>query len=195
MRALIDEFQVRVNSDHIRASLNGMFLEGLVRGTLHLGYTGEPMPGKLTKKGRPRRRIIVNAKEAEIVRMVFDWFANVRLSLNQIARKLNSMTDVPKPRLSIRWSHHTVRAILVRETYRGRWDFSVTERRFLSSKDYTRQVPRANPLNQATFEYLRIVPDLLWFAAQERLASNQGIRGRESKSTEAHLYLQPRREP
>ena len=55
MRAMMDEFQVRVNADHIRAALKGMFLEGLVRGTLHLGYTGEPIAGKPTKRGRPRR--------------------------------------------------------------------------------------------------------------------------------------------
>jgi site-specific DNA recombinase len=182
MRAMVDEFQVRVNSDHIRAALKGMFLEGLVRGTLHLGYTGEPLAGKLTKRGRPRRRIVINEEEAKIVRLIFEWHVNDRLSLNEIAQKLNGMPEVPKPRNAARWRHDSARAVLLRETYRGLWNFSVTERKFLSSKDYTRQIPRDAPLNQTTFENLRIVSDALWFGAQQRLAKNKSVRGRKSKS-------------
>jgi site-specific DNA recombinase len=182
MRAMVDEFQVRFSSDHIRAALKGMFLERLVRGTLHLGYTGEPIAGKLTKRGRPRRRIVINDAEAKIVRLIFEWYVNDRLSLNEIAQKLNGMPDVSKPRNSTRWRHDSVRAVLLRKTYRGLWNFSVTERKFLSSKDYTRQIPRDAPLSETTFENLRIVSDALWFAAQQRLAKNKSVRGRTSKS-------------
>jgi DNA invertase Pin-like site-specific DNA recombinase len=185
MRAMVDEFQIRVNADHIRAALKGMFLEGLVRGTLHLGYTGEPIPGKLTKRGRPRRRIVINHEEAKIVLQIFEWYVNARLSLNEIAQKLNAMPEVPKPRNSSRWRHNSVRAVLVRATYRGLWRFSVTERRFLSTKDYTRQIPRATPLDEATFENFRIVSDALWFAAQQRLAKNTGVRGRQMTTQDA----------
>jgi site-specific DNA recombinase len=182
MRAMVDEFQVRVNSEHIRAALKGMFLEGLVRGTLHLGFTGEPLAGKLTKRGRPRRRLVINDAEAKIVRLIFEWFVNDQLSLNEIAQKLNGMPHVPKPRHSTRWRHNSVRAVLLRETYRGLWNFSVTERRFISSKDYTRHIPRDAPLSETTFENLRIVSDALWFAAQQRLAKNKTVRGRKSNS-------------
>jgi len=182
LRAMMDEFQVRVNADHIRAALKGMFLEGLVRGTLHLGYIGEPIAGKLTKRGRPRRRVIINVEEAKIVRMIFEWYVNAALSLNEIAQTLNGMPEVPKPRNSARWRHDSVRAVLLRETYRGLWNFSVTERKFLSSKDYTRQIPRDAPLTQTTFENLRIVSDALWFGAQQRLAKNKSVRGRKSTS-------------
>jgi site-specific DNA recombinase len=185
MRAMVDEFQIRVNADHIRAALKGMFLEGLVRGTLHLGYTGEPVPGKLTKRGRPRRRIVINREEAKIVLQIFEWYVHVPLSLNEIAQKLNAMPDAPKPRNSSRWTHNSVRAVLLRATYRGLWKFSVTERKFLSTKDYTRQIPRAKPLDEATFENLRIVSDALWFAAQQRLAKNKGVRGRKSTTQDA----------
>jgi hypothetical protein len=59
--------------------------------------------------------------------------------------------------------------VLLRETYRGVWKFSVTERKFLSSKDYVRLVPREAPLDEATFENLRIVSDAVWFV---RLSGN-----------------------
>ena len=189
MLAMMDEFQVRVNGDHIRAALKGMFLEGLVRGSLHLGYDGEPILGKLTKRGRPRRRIVINPEQAKIVLQVFEWYVSIRLSLRAIARRLNAMADVPKPRNSERWNANSARALLMRETYRGHWKFSVTERKFLSSKDYTRQIPRETPLEEATFEYLRIVPDAIWYAAQERLSQNRPIRGRRSKNEDADPSL------
>ncbi|HUE16655.1 MAG TPA: recombinase family protein [Planctomycetaceae bacterium] len=186
MRAMLDEFQIRVNADHIRTALEGMFLEGLVRGTLHLGYIGEPIPGRRTKRGRPRCRIVINPEEAELVRQIFEWYVNnnPRLSLAKIARKLNAMPNAPKPRLSARWTRDSVRRLLTQTTYRGLWKFSVTERKFLPSKDYTRQIPRDAPLNEATFEYLRIISDSLWFAAQQRLAKNKGVRGRKAKSSD-----------
>jgi site-specific DNA recombinase len=182
MRTIMDEFQISVNSEHIRAVLKGMFLDGLVRGTLHLGYTGEPVPGKVTKRGRLRRRIVINEDGAQLVRLIFGWYVVDELRLNEIAQKLNSMPDVPRPRNASRWRNATVRALLLRETYRGVWKFSVTERKFLSSKDYVRQVPREAPLEQVTFEGLRIVSDALWFAAQQRLSKNKCIRGRHSKA-------------
>ena len=49
-RAIMDEFQVSVSAEHIRAALEGLFLEGYVYGTLTFGYRGEPVPGKLTKR-------------------------------------------------------------------------------------------------------------------------------------------------
>jgi site-specific DNA recombinase len=189
MRAMMDEFQVRVNSDHIRTALEGMFLEGLVRGTLHLGYSGEPVPGKLTKRGRSRSRIVIDPEGAKIVLQIFEWFVKGAYSLARIAQKLNAMPNIPKPRKSTRWTRTSVRAVLTRETYRGIWKFSVTERRFLPSKDYTRQVPRSAPLNEATFEHLRIVSEELWFAAQKRLAENTCIRGRKAKTQDSNSAL------
>ena len=121
MRAMLDEFQIRVNADHIRTALEGMFLEGLVRGTLHLGYTGEPIPGKRTKRGRPRCRIVINAGEVDLVRQIFEWFVNNNppLSLANIARKLNAMPNVPKPRNSSRWTRDSVRSVLMRDVPRA----------------------------------------------------------------------------
>jgi DNA invertase Pin-like site-specific DNA recombinase len=185
MRAMMDEFQVRVNAEHIRAALEGMFLDGLVRGTLPLGYKGEPIGGKLTKRGRSRSRIVVDCEGAKLVFQIFEWFVDGRLSLVGIAQRLNSMSNVSKPRNSNRWTRNSVRAVLTREAYRGVWKFSVTERKFLTAKDYTRQIPREKPLNEVTFENLRIVADALWFAAQRRLAVNTSFRGRKAKNKDS----------
>ena len=70
MRAILDEFQVKVSAEHIRAALEGLFLAGYVYGTLTFGYAGEPIPGKLTKRGRPRCRIVIHHDEAKIVVLI-----------------------------------------------------------------------------------------------------------------------------
>jgi DNA invertase Pin-like site-specific DNA recombinase len=186
-RAIMDEFQVKVSAEHIRAALEGLFLEGYVYGTLTFGYAGEPVPGKRTKRGGPRCRIVIHPDEARIVNLIFEWFVNDRLSLAAIAQKLNAMPGVPKPRRSngYGWNRNSVRAVLMRGAYRGAWKFSVTEKTFLPSKDYARQIPREKPLKEATFENLRIVSDALWFAAQARLSKNTCIRGRRPKNEDA----------
>jgi site-specific DNA recombinase len=190
LRAIMDEFQAKVGAEHIRAALEGLFLEGYVFGTLTFGYAGEPVPGKLTKRQRPRCRIVVDPEEAKIVVWIFEWWVNGD-SLIAIARKLNAIPDVRLPRKSngIGWTRNSVRAVLRRAAYRGHWSFSVTEKKFLPSRDYSRQIPREQPLREATFEKLQIVSDKLWFAAQARLATNPGIRGRKPKNENADLSL------
>ncbi len=188
-RAIMDEFQVKVGAEHIRAALEGLFLEGYVFGTLTFGYVGEPVPGKFTKRKRPRCRIVVCPDESKIVEWIFEWFVKDRLSLIAIAQRLNAISNVQLPRKSNRWSRGTVRAVLMREAYRGLWKFSVTEKTFLPTKDYARQIPREKPLNEATFENLRIVSDEVWFAAQTRLSKNTCIRGRKSKKEDADPSL------
>jgi len=185
MRAMMDEFQVGVNAEHIRSALEGMFLEGLVRGTLPPGYKGEPIPGKLTKRKRPRCRIVIDPEEEKIIVLIFEWFVRDRLSRSEIAQKLNAIPDVPLPRKSKRWNRNSVTAVLKRTEYRGLWKFSVIEKTFLPSKDYARQTPREKPLNEATFEKLRIISDALWFGAQARLPKDNCIPGRKAKNEES----------
>jgi DNA invertase Pin-like site-specific DNA recombinase len=185
LRAIMDEFQVKVGAEHIRAALEGLFLQGYVYGTLTFGYKGEPVPGKPTKRGRPRSRIVIDPEEQKIVLWIFEWYVRDRLSLIEIAQKLNAITGVPRPRRSNGWKQSTVRAVLKRAAYGGLWTFSTTENTFVPSKDYTRKILREKPLNEATFENLRIVSDALWFAAQTRLAENKCIRGRKSKKDDS----------
>ncbi|MGE3316984.1 MAG: recombinase family protein, partial [Planctomycetaceae bacterium] len=181
-RAMLDEFQVSVNAEHVRAALEGLFLEGLVFGTITFGYAGEEIAGKKTKRGLPRRRLVIDARESEIVRLIFHLFVHERLSIRNIARRLNSIPDVPLPRKARHlWTPNSVRRALKRPAYRGHFVFSVTEKCFIASKDYTRQIPRDLPLAEKDFEYLRIIADVDWYAAQVRLADNKTVSGRPTK--------------
>jgi hypothetical protein len=68
-----------------------------------------------------------------------EWFVDEGLSLTAIAQGLNDIPGVPQPRKSNGngWNDESVRAVLKKPAYRGLWEFSLTERTFLPSKDYT----------------------------------------------------------
>ncbi len=85
-RAIMDEFQVKFSAEHIRAALEGLILEGYVYGTLTFGYAGEPVKGKLTKRKRPRCRIVIDLEEQKIVVWIFEWYVIDRRSLIEIAK-------------------------------------------------------------------------------------------------------------
>jgi hypothetical protein len=65
--------------------------------------------------------------------------------------------------------------------YRGYWAYGAKETKWLSDKDYARQVPRSEPLKSDQFEDLRIISDDVWYRAQQLLANEKGKSGRKPK--------------
>jgi DNA invertase Pin-like site-specific DNA recombinase len=181
--AMMDEMGAGMYASNVRAGQQGLFERGMVCGALPVGYTGEDVPGELTKRKKPRQKVVVEPTEATYVQRVFTWFVESGVAISEIARRLNDDRDSPSPSRSQtgRWSHRTVRALLSNGCYRGCWTYGKTETKWQSKKDYSRQVPRSQPLATRQFEDRRIVSDSLWHAAQARLAKNRRAAGRKSK--------------
>jgi len=173
MHAMMDEFVVGMNVDHIRAGHEGLIDKSLVFGTVSFGYRGEITPGPLTRKGRPRRALVIDDTAADVVRKIFQWFVTDRLTVIEIVRRLNSDSAVPLPpkcRARRCWSRQAVQNVLRNSRYRGCWKYGVTETVWISSKDYARQVRRDQPLKIVQLEALRLVSDESWHSAQSLLA-------------------------
>ena len=174
---------------HPRA-LEGLFLEGYVFGTLTFGYAGEPVPGKFTKRRRPRCRIVINPDEAKIVVSIFEWWV-AGDSINAIVRKLNAIPGVPLPRNRLALVGPTIRSgqsccgplTWALELFGDGEDVSSPQRIIPGS------FHESSPSGQETFENLRIISDQLWFAAQNRLAKNKAVRGRKSDKEDADPSL------
>jgi DNA invertase Pin-like site-specific DNA recombinase len=183
LHATMDEFVVGMYAEHVRAGHEGLFVRGMVTTTLCLGYRGEPVEGELTKRKRPRCRIAIDEESAHYVRLVFAWFVDDSLALEEIARRLNADSNAPSPPKSVQgdWTHRTVRGVLANPRYRGEWIYGLTETKWQSKKDYVKQVPREEPLCVKQFEDLRIVVDEVWYAAQARLARFERRVGRKPK--------------
>jgi len=181
MLAAMDEAYSTIYSENIRAALVGLASQKFVHGTLAVGYRGEPVPGQLTKRRRPRCVVVIDEAAAKYVRQVFEWFAVDLLPIDEIVRRLNEDPQAPKPAKSDddRWSHKSVGHLLANDRYIGIWDCGETESRWISSADYSRQFPRETPLGTFVYEDLRIIDDQLWHKAQARLATFVKRRGRK----------------
>ena len=186
--AAMDEAMVRMYAEHVRAAHEGLFLRGMVHGSLPLGYTGEVVPGEFTKRKRPRRKIIVDPETAPWIERIFRWFVEDRLTLDEIARRLNDDPNAPAPNKSLTgwWTHALVRKHLMLKAYRGHWTYGAAQTKWSSDKDYAQRAPREKPLKSGQFEELRIVADELWYAAQKRLAENSTRSGRKPKDGKRH---------
>lgn len=181
--ATLDEAAVGMYADHVRAAHEGLFLRGMVYGSLPLGYTGDAVPGEFTKRKRPRCKIIIDPETAPWVERIFRWFVEERLSLDEITRRLNDDPDSPAPNKSLTgwWTHALVRRHLTLAAYKGSWAYGVAKTKWSSDKDYAKKEVRDEPLKSDQFEDLRIVSDDLWFAAQKRLAEEVRKSGRKPR--------------
>jgi hypothetical protein len=172
VHAMTDEAVVGMYADHVRSAHEGLFLEALVHGTITVGYRGREVNGPKTKRDRPRQALEINPNPASWVLKAFRWFVEDGLTITEIARRFNDDPEAPRAPKSAtgRWTRRSIRYLLANPRYRGWWEYGATETVWQSKKDYSRQVPRAEPLKSAQFDHLRIVPDTLWYQAQERLA-------------------------
>ncbi|MDP6557790.1 MAG: recombinase family protein [Pirellulaceae bacterium] len=190
--AAMDEAMVRTYGSHVQAAHEGLFRRGLVFGSLPLGFTGEEVPGEFTKRKRPRRRIIVDPETAPWIEKIFDIYVVSAKSLAAIAQELNDDADAPAPNKSLTglWTPVLVRNHLMNAAYRGFLCYGAKQTKWLSEKDYAKQVPRDEPLKSGQFENLRIVSDEHWYRAQQLLANERGNSGR--KSSDGDRQSRPR---
>lgn len=179
----MDEAQVSMYSEHIRASHEGLFIRQCVWGTLSLGYTGEEVAGEFTRRQRPRRKIVIDESAADWIRKIFEWYVAEGLSRDDIARELNDDPHAPVPpkNLTGLWTAKLVRDHLMNPCYRGWWCYGAKKSRWLTQQDYCGRFLREQPLRAAQFEDLRVIQDAQWYEAQRLLAEEQAKSGRRSR--------------
>lgn len=181
--ATMDEAMVRMSGAHVQASHEGLFLRCLVWGSLSLGYTGEEIPGELTRRNRPRRKIVIDQIAQEWIKKIFHWYVVDGLTRNEIAQELNDDPTAPAPAKSLTgvWEAKLVRNHLQNPAYRGWWSYGAKKTKWSGKKDYAEQTLRPEPLKSGQFEYLRIISDAQWYLAQQMLGKEKANTGRKSK--------------
>jgi hypothetical protein len=179
--AAIDEFVSSMYADNIRVAHEGLFAQRLVFGTITFGYKAEEVAGPPTLQKRPRCQYAIDPEAAPWVVKIYRWFAEDRLPLAEILRRLNADPTVPlgPKAVSGRWTRQALKLLLTNPRYRGLWSYGRMETIWQPAQDYARQFPRERPLAEEDFEELRLVSDELWYAAQERLLSVEANGGRK----------------
>ncbi len=94
-QSMIDQFVVTMNIANVQAAHEGLLNKQMVFGTLSFGYTGIAIDGLFTKLGRPRRRIAIDPETSRVVAMIFAWYVESELSINEIVHRLNSDPEMP----------------------------------------------------------------------------------------------------
>ncbi len=183
VQSMVDQFIVSVNVANVQAAHEGLLKKRLVFGTLSYGYVGAQIDGEYTKLGRPRCRIEIDPKTAQVVCQIFRWYVFDQMSIQAIICQLNGDTEIPLPphASSGTWTRLAVKHVLTNTRYRGLWRYGVTEAVYVPDGDYIKKKMRAEPLSEVQIEELRLLEDATWFAAQARLAKNRNGGGRPPK--------------
>lgn len=121
----------------------------------------------------PGGRLEVDEKEAEVVRLIFDWFVSEDIGVNGVAAKLTA-SGIPTRHGNPRWARATVRQILRNPAYIGVWYYG---RRDCTGYAVGRKLPGAQkvrPKEKPREEWIPIpVPAIVepevWHRAQEKL--------------------------
>ena len=150
---------------------------GHVTGGRVFGYDNREVLGPPGPDGRQRRLHVVrqiNEAEAEVVRNIFQWFAAGR-GYSAIAKTLNEIGALaPRPRRGpvYGWDRSSIREVLHRPLYRGDVVWNRTRKRDAWGR--RNQQPRAESERVSMQDpALRVVPEDLWRAVAERLATTR----------------------
>jgi site-specific DNA recombinase len=164
-RGMIDQLFLADTAKRVRRGL-----EGLIRRGLH---TGGRCYGYRSRKDSDGTRLEVCEPEAIIVRRIFQLYAN-GMSLKAISKKLNAdgITS-PQPhkgRISRSWCPSSIRTMLRNERYTGRviWSRRHKVRDPKTGRRAYRTKEGDKPIEGANQPELRILPDELWRAVEER---------------------------
>jgi site-specific DNA recombinase len=163
----------------VKGLVNALFLEDLAdkthRGLSGLVTRGMSAGGKTFGYRAVDGRIAIQAEEADVVRRIFQDYADGR-SMRTIAHALNAK-GVPFPAKHTKrgptrrgWAISTIQVILRNEKYAGIWTWNRT--RFEKDPDTGRRRPVARPRDEWITQErpeLRIVVAALWAAVQTRL--------------------------
>ncbi len=168
--AMMDEMHVTMGVAHVQAAHQGLLLKGRVHNTLAYGYVGVAVAGEVTRLNKPATTIAVCEKARIWVEQIFQWFVRDRLGYSTIAKRLRK-DGAPAPARAKRWNSRIVRALLANRRYVGDWSYGRMQSIWQSKADYSRRVPRSEPLLEYVDERLRIIDDVSFNAAQDRIES------------------------
>jgi DNA invertase Pin-like site-specific DNA recombinase len=188
VHGIIDEQVANAYAANISAAHIGHFGRGLVCSSYPFGYASVPSDAGVNRHVRPRNALTVAPAAAAVVRSIFVRYADGNVSMAHLVRDLNAVPGTPRPPRSPDglWSLTILGRMLSNPIYRGERSYGRTKSVWSPSKDYSRQVPRPEPLRARHDEALRIVDDDLFDRVQARRARRSATIGRRPNKEGAH---------
>jgi hypothetical protein len=150
-----------------------ILIRGRIAATKRGCYIGNFAPFGYNKVTIDGNKTLEANEDADIVRMMFDWYVNGQYTPNQIAQMLNGM-GIRSPRNKA-WGKETIRAILRNRHYIGKVVFGQTKEHIFvenGKKKTKRLAQEEDDIIIAEGLHDGIVDLELWHAAQEIKAKN-----------------------
>ena len=180
-------------AEYERAVLGERFRRGKLQKARDGHYiTGSPAYSYVPRRDAVPGHIIVNEKEAELVRRVYGWFTDEQTTIRQVIKRLNAGPDLPRSgRLA--WSASTVHHMLADPIYVG----TAYANRYTYIPAIKPRSPRG-PRNSPGRRRLKpreqwiaipvpaLVDQSIWNRAQAQLARNAALSFRNNTK---HSYL------
>jgi DNA invertase Pin-like site-specific DNA recombinase len=203
VHGMVDSLYLREMSKKIRRGIEGQHVRGFATGARTYGYTTTPVwdpSGRLEPNGSRATvgyQIDIVPDEADVIRQVFEWYAE-GLGIHAITARLNR-DRTPVPRGRGRWRDNAVRYMLGNEKYLGKTIYGQyrVERRPGTRERSMRRVPREQWSIQERPD-LRIVSQDVWDrvrARQQEVRAAFGlrpgdtrVRGRNAAMHSPHLF-------
>ncbi|MDR2755704.1 MAG: recombinase family protein [Planctomycetaceae bacterium] len=124
IKNILNEQYIRDLSKMVRRGHIENLMQGFSAGDLCFGYKSEPV-SEIRVRGRnqtPKKRYIIDEKNAVWVRQIFDWYVNENRSLQWIAKELTRLNVSKDHRATTpSWHHAIVKRILSNRKYLGIW--------------------------------------------------------------------------
>jgi site-specific DNA recombinase len=163
---------------------------GKINAGRYPGYGRRPYGYDVLGKG-PTTELVINEEEAEIIRLIFRWYATENVGVTEIAKKLSDMGplaygdkhEAGKLTKRGKWSQSQIYHILKKETYTGVWyayRYKVVDGKSI----------RLPSSEWAPIDVPVIISQELWEAAQERLKQGRKMSIRNNSKNQ---YLMGRR--
>lgn len=113
MKFMFSRYELQTINKRLKAGRDSSVREGKFVGSIApFGYE------KVKLKGEKGYTLKILPNEAEVVRMIFDWYTKDGLGTGQIASRLNELRI--KPRFSDEWAGNTVLQMIRNEHYVGK---------------------------------------------------------------------------
>lgn len=173
----MDQSQVEMIKPQVQAANEGRLMRRLIHSTISFGFCGVPVDCRRRRNGQTDREWGMDKVSSKWVIRAFQWYVNEELTYAEIARRFRAGGAPPPPRCK-EWSWRAIKYLLQNRRYIGDFSYGVTEAIMLNKAGYIKQVKREKPLKEMYFEDFRLVDDVLFYAAQERSATNKGRGGR-----------------
>jgi site-specific DNA recombinase len=170
--------------------------------TAPYGYELIPKQGSKSSSKFVQTHLIINEEEAKVVRMIFNWVAEDRLSTRQVVLKLKELGVQPRKSKRGVWNTSTLNTLLKNETYIGRARFrssyAVEPERRLKPQQFPKvhkTSRRARPKEEWIYIEGESVPAILEGAegkklfekAQQQLSNNRRESTMGNKKQTAYL--------